>query len=123
MLGGHVAGLEVVEPCSSRSADVITLKVDPGGYAPVKASLTCSVSGWLTDARTSPVDAWIATRSAGCVSALRADSAACWIGGSMVVCTALPGWSETRLRMVTVLPDRSVTAAGRPGAPASWFST
>src|SRR5580692_3527760 len=75
MVGGHDAGLDGVEPCSSRSADVTTLNVDPGGYAPMKASLACWLSGRLTDASTSPVDAWMATRSAGSVSPPSADSA------------------------------------------------
>src|SRR5580692_6124829 len=73
MVDGHVAGLDGVEPCSSRSVDVTTLKVDPGGYAPVKAVLSCAVSGRLTEASTSPVEACIATRSAGSVSPLSAD--------------------------------------------------
>lgn len=41
MLGGQVAGLEGVEPCSSRSAAVTTLNVEPGGYAPTNALLVC----------------------------------------------------------------------------------
>ena len=49
------------------------------------------MSGVLTDASTSPVDACMATRPAGSVSPLSADSAAVWMAGSMVVSTAVPG--------------------------------
>src|SRR6516165_11345038 len=92
MVGGHDAGLDGVRPCSIRSVEVITLNVEPGGYAPSKASFTCWESGTLTEARTWPVEAWIATRSAGTLSPLRAASAACCTGGSTPVCTGLPGW-------------------------------
>ena len=65
MLGGQLARLEGLRPCSSRSAVVTTLKVDPGGYWPVSARLMAWSLGWVTAARTLPVEAWIATSAAG----------------------------------------------------------
>src|SRR6202044_3647357 len=44
---GHVAGLEGVAPCSIRSLDVTTLKVEPGGEGPSKALVTPPGSGGL----------------------------------------------------------------------------
>src|ERR1017187_6460121 len=75
MVGGQLAGLEGDEPCSMRSAEVTTLKVEPGGKAPVSALSKSSDSGRLTEASTSPVDGSMATRAAGKVSPARADSA------------------------------------------------
>src|SRR5580704_2088582 len=120
MVGGQLAGLDGDDPCSMRSAEVTTLKVDPGGKDPARALSKPSEAGSLTDASTSPVDAWMATRAAGWVTPARADSAACCTVGSMVVRTGVPGWAVKRATVATVAPLPLCTVMAPPGVPASW---
>src|SRR5580692_12813145 len=107
MVGGQLAGLAGDDPCSMRSAEVTTLKVEPGGKDPARALSKSSLSGRLTEASTSPVDGSMATSAAGSVSPARADSAACWTVGSMVVRTGVPGCGAKVATVATVTPPAS----------------
>src|SRR5262249_30304475 len=118
MLAGQVAGLDGVTPCSSRSAVVTTLKVDPGGYWPVSAMLGDWLGG-LTAATTSPVEARMATSAAGWATALRACSPALWSAGSRVVCTGAPGLPLKLASVDTTFPAPSTTWMLPPGRPAN----
>src|SRR5580658_9693839 len=104
MVGGQLAGDDGDEPCSMRSADVTTLKVDPGGKEPSRALSKPSEVGRLTEARTSPVDGWMATRAAGLATPAKAASASAWMEGSMVVRTGAPGWPVNEATVATTTP-------------------
>ena len=105
-----------------RSDAVTTLKVDPGGNAPDRALSKLDELGELTDASMSPVDAWIATSAAGSVTPVRADSAACWAPGSMLVCTGVPGRALKDATFATTDPEPLRTSMSPPGLPASCLS-
>src|SRR3954454_4261003 len=65
IVGGHGAGVEPFRPAFSNAVDVITLNVDPGGYAPSSARAN-PLSGFDTRARIWPVATSSATRAAFC---------------------------------------------------------
>src|ERR1051325_5470691 len=114
-VGGHGAGVLAVSPAASNAVDVITLNVEPGGYAPSSAREN-PLSGFDTYARICPVAVSNATSAALPDWPASAAAAACCVAGSSVTCTGsgvLPGKRFTV--PTTFVPASIVTRPlGRP---------
>src|SRR5690348_209107 len=75
MVFGHGAGVAPLRPAANSAADVMTLKVEPGGYVPASAR-SKPPYGLDTTARIAPVVVSIATNAEFLVTPASAASAA-----------------------------------------------
>src|SRR5258707_257166 len=87
MVVGHGAGVEAVFPAMRSAADVMTLNVEPGGYAPSSARSN-PWSGLETTARIWPVGMSMATSAAGGVTAATPRSDAACVGPAFLYTVA-----------------------------------
>ena len=119
---GQLAADLGVSPRVISAVEVITLNVEPGGKPP---SMAWSKPPELTEtaARTSPEEAFTATSAALLRSPASAASAACWVPGSIVVVTGVPGRDGSVATVATFVPLLLTTVTVAPGWPASWRSS
>lgn len=125
VLPGHGTGVSALTlPDWSTASAETAFIVEPGGKRPVSARAPWASAGsFCATARMSPVDGWMATRIAGCVTGSTASSAAAWTARDSAMVTALAGSGALECSSSTSVPCASTVLIRKPALPAMSFST